>query len=106
MNRPGVIYLITENAQTHGVHDTVENVERKVLCTVKGVTRSEYYNALNAGIQPTCIFVLAMAEEYHNERICKYKGQKYYIQRAYEPDDGGIELTAERSDVNGSDDND
>lgn len=101
MNKPDVIYLITENQRTHGVHDTVTDEERMVYCTVKSVTRTEFYNALNVGIQPEYVFVLAMAEDYNRERLVKYHGQKYRVIRTYEADDGSIELTVERSDVNG-----
>ena len=99
--KPDVIILITESARTHGVHESVTDIERTVLCTVKSVTRSEYYTALNAGIMPEYIFALALAEDYHNERLVKYQGLKYRIRRIYRTDEGGIELTVERSDVNG-----
>lgn len=100
MNRPGVIWLITENARTHGVHETITDTERKVLCTVKSVTRSEYYNALNAGFAPEYVFALALSADYHDERKLKYQGKIYDIRRVYWTDEGGVELTAERSDVN------
>ncbi len=103
MIRADVIYLITETAKTHGVHDTVTDTERMVYCTVSSVSRAEYYDALNVGMQPSYVFILSLADEYQGERLAKYKGQKYRITRVYETDDGGIELTAERSDVNDED---
>jgi len=103
MRKPDVITLITENARTHGVHDTVTDVERTVCCTVMSVSRTEYYNALNAGIMPEYVFALALAEDYNDERTLKYNGKKYRIVRTYITDEGGIELTAERGDVNGGD---
>ena len=101
MNRPDVIYLITENARTHGVHDTVTDEERKVFCTVGSITRSEYYMAQNAGYRPEIMFLLALEEDYQRERSLKYHGQKYRIVRTYPTEDGGIEIYAERSDDNG-----
>lgn len=101
MIRPDVIWLITENSRTHGVHEDVTDAERMVYCTVKSVTRSEYYAALNVGIRPEYIFELALAEDYHGERLAKFHDQKYRIIRTYETDSGSLELTAERSDVNG-----
>ena len=98
-----VIDLITENRSGHGVHEAVTDTARTVMCNVESVRRSEYYNALNAGYRPEFVFKLALAEDYQNERIAKFKGQRYRVIRTYRTDDGGIELTAERSDENGTD---
>ena len=103
MMRADVIDLITETNSAHGVHDAVTEEARTVYCTVRSVTRSEYYNALNAGVKPEYVFVLALAEDYQGERIVMYKGQKFRVIRTYMTEDDGIEITCERSDVNGSD---
>ena len=103
MMRADVIELITETASAHGVHDAVTETARTVYCTVQSVTRTEFYNALNAGIQPEYVFALALAEDYQGERVVRYRGQKYRIIRTYLTDDDGIEITCERSDVNGQD---
>lgn len=103
MNRADVIQLITENRTGHGVHEAVTDTERTVMCTIQSVTRSEYYNALNAGYQPEYVFKLALAEEYQNERLVKYHGQRFRVVRTYRTDDEGIEITVERSDENGTD---
>jgi len=100
MMRADVIDLITETASAHGVHDAVTEEARTVYCTVRSVSRSEFYNALNAGMQPEYVFVLALAEDYQGERVVRYNGQKYRVIRTYRVDDG-IEITCERSDVNG-----
>ena len=102
MMRADVIYLITESERTHGVHDTVTDSERMVYCTVESVTRSEFYTALNVGIQPSLVFRLALAEDYQGERFVKYHNQKYRVVRTYMTDDDGIEITVERSDENGT----
>ena len=101
MMQADVIDLITETASAHGVHDTVTETARTVYCTVRSVTRTEFYNALNAGIQPEYVFVLALAEDYQDERVVRYRGQKYRVVRTYRTEDDGIEITCERSDVNG-----
>ena len=103
MNRADVIRLITENRTGHGVHEAVTDTERTVMCTIQSVTRSEYYNALNAGIQPEYVFKIALAEDYQNERLVKYHGQKFRVVRTYRTNDDGIEITVERSDENGTD---
>ena len=101
MMRADVIDLITETASAHGVHDAVTETARTVYCTVRSVTRSEFYNALNAGVQPEVVFVLALAEDYQGERVVRWKGQKYRVVRTYTTAADGIEITCERSDVNG-----
>ena len=104
MGKPAVIKLITENSRTHGVHEGVEDNARTVYCTVRSVGRSEFYNALNAGIKPEYVFILALEDDYQDERMLDFQGKRYRIVRTYAPEDGGIELTAERSDVNGETD--
>ena len=102
MMRADVIDLITETASAHGVHQSVTETARQVYCTVESVSRSEFYTALNAGIRPEYVFRLALAEDYQGERVARYKGQKFRIIRTYMTSDDGIELTCERSDVNGT----
>lgn len=101
MLRADVIQLIRENRTGHGVHEAVTEEARTVFCTVQSVTRSEYYDALNAGIQPSLVFRLALAEDYENERVIRYKDLKYRVIRTYMTDDDGIEITVERADENG-----
>ena len=100
MMRADVIQLITETASAHGVHESITETAREVMCTVKSVSRSEYYNALNAGINPTYVFYLTLSDDYQGERVVRYKGIKYRVVRTYMTDDDGIEVTVERSDEN------
>jgi hypothetical protein len=103
MTRADVIDLVTENRTGHGVHEAVTDTERTVMCTVESVRRTEYYYAENAGHRPEYVFVLTLAEDYQDERIVKFHGQKFHVVRTYRTDDGGIEITVERSDGNGTD---
>ena len=103
MMRADVIQLITETESAHGVHAAVTETERTVYCTVRSVTRGEFYNALNAGVQPEYVFELALAEDYQGERIVRYHGQKFRVVRTFMNAADGIEITCERSDVNGTD---
>lgn len=103
MNRYDVIDLISETARMHGVHAEVTETVRTVMCTVKSVRQSEYYTALNSGIQPEYVFALALAEDYQDEKYLRYHGQKYHVVRSYRTEDDSIELTAERSDISGED---
>jgi hypothetical protein len=98
MVKADVIYLITEQESAHGVHAPVERTERMVYCQIRSVTRSEFYTALNAGIQPEYVFVLAVAEEYQGERHVRYRDQIFDVVRTYVTEEDGIELTVRRSD--------
>ena len=102
MMRADVIDLITENTAAHGVHTTVTEQARTVYCIVQSVSRSEFYNAMNAGVRPEWVFVLALAEDYQGERVVRYKGQRLKVVRTYVTEIDGIEITCERSDVNGT----
>lgn len=101
MMRADVIELITETASSHGVHEAATEEARTVMCTVESVRQSEFYNALNAGVQPEVVFVLSLAEDYQDERYLRWHGKKYRVIRTYVTRDDGIEITAERGDVNG-----
>lgn len=103
MIRADVIQLIKENRTGHGVHEAVTETTRTVMCEVQSVRRSEYYNALNAGFQPEYVFKLTLAEDYQDERLVMYHGQKFRVVRTYRTDDEGIEITVERSDELGQD---
>ena len=103
MNRADVIQLISESRTGHGVHEAVTETSRTVMCEVQSVRRSEYYEALNAGFRPEYVFVLTLAEDYRNERIVMFHGQKFNVVRTYRTEDDGIEITVERSDENGTD---
>lgn len=103
MMRADVIDLISETRNAHGVHETVTETARTVYCTVQSVTRAEFYNALNAGVQPEYVFRLALAEDYQGERVVRYRTQRFRVVRTYMTADDGIEITVERSDVNGTD---
>lgn len=102
MMRADVIQLITENAAKHGVHTPVTETAREVYCTVQSASRSEFYTAMNAGIQPEYVFKLVLAEDYQGERVVRYNGQKFRVIRTYMTEDDGIEITCGRSDVNGT----
>lgn len=105
MTKAGTIYLITEESRAHGVHEETVPTKRPVLCTVRSVRMTEYYTAMNAGMMPQYQFDLALAEDWHGERKLEFGGKIYDILRTYEREDGGIDITAGRSDVNEPDEN-
>ena len=107
MAKAGVIWLIGENPKAHGVHDQTDRIRRRVLCTVKNVRQSEYYQAYNGGIEPEFQFNLTLAADWHGERLLEYRPRfrtrLYRIIRTYETPSGGLEIIAGREQMNGTD---
>ena len=96
MMKADVITLVKETSQTRGVHETATRSEREVMCTVRSVTRSEFYAAYNAGVDPMYVFELALAEDYEGERLIIYHGVEYSVIRTYVTEADGIEITVQR----------
>lgn len=96
-----ICYLIADTPRAHGIHDRPVSTERMAYCTVQSVGRQEYYAASNVGLSPSLVLKLADTLEYENELKLKFHDQEYRIIRTYMTKDGGIELTVQRSDVNG-----
>lgn len=94
MKRYDAIQLIAETPSVHGVFETPIEETRTVLCEVRSVTRNEVYQAMAVGVNASIVFVLAIAEDYNDEKELLYKGKRYRVIRTYVADDG-IELTCE-----------
>ena len=102
MQKYDVITLVHE-AEAHGVHDTTQERKRYVMCEVRSVGRTEFYTALNAGYEPQIVFVLALAEDYDDERLVIYHGKAYRVIRTYVTASDGIEITVRRDTERGQD---
>jgi SPP1 family predicted phage head-tail adaptor len=61
----------------------VTRQEREVFCQIRSVTRSEFYAAANAGLEPQFVIRLADFAEYDNEQIVEYEGEVFSIIRTY-----------------------
>ena len=71
-----------------------------VLCDLKSVTRSEFYSAAQAGLNPEQVFEIN-GFEYNGETEVEFLGERYSVIRAYRPSYETIELTCERKAKNG-----
>lgn len=98
MNRSGVLSLISESPEAHGIFDTPRETERVVFCTIRSVGYNEYYRALEYDLHPTLVFTLADYAEYQGEKIAVFEGTRYRVIRTYETG-GAIELTCEEVTV-------
>ena len=70
-----------------------EDVELTLLCRKKRVTRSEFYQANQAGLKPSLVVEIRNFE-YENQEFAKFEGKQYRILKTYPIDDSEIlELT-------------
>lgn len=63
---------------------------RALLCSVKSVVRSEFYQASTAGLHPAYT-VYVHPFEYDGEKLAELYGERYSIARTYLTEIAGIE---------------
>ena len=71
-----------------------------VLCNLKSVTRTEFYSAAQAGLNPEQVFEIN-GFEYNGETEVEFLGKRYAVIRTYRTSYETIELTCERKAKNG-----
>ena len=99
MIRADVITLLTETA--HGIFETNTPTETTVFAEIRSVKQSEFYKAMNDGIEPQYVFVLTDYADYGGQKLCKYNDVLYDVIRTYTPVDGQtIEITVKKHEVN------
>lgn len=69
-----------------------EDVEVTLLCRKKKVTRSEFYQANQAGLKPSLVVEIRNFE-YENQEFAKFEGKQYRILKTYPIDSEILELT-------------
>ncbi|AGM99848.1 phage head closure protein [Streptococcus iniae] len=69
-----------------------EEVKTKMLCRKQSITRSEFYQANQAGIRPSLI-VDIHSFEYDNQELAEFDGKRYRIIKTYPVDLEILELT-------------
>lgn len=69
-----------------------EEVKTKLLCRKRSITRSEFYQANQAGIRPS-LLVDIHSFEYENQELAEFDGKKYRIIKTYPVDLEVLELT-------------
>lgn len=70
-------------------------VERKILCSLKGVTKNEFYSAAQSGMKPELVVVINKYD-YQNEQKVEFEGIKYKVIRTFPIRTEELELTCER----------
>ncbi|MGT2743640.1 phage head closure protein [Streptococcus plurextorum] len=69
-----------------------EEVKTVLLCRKKSITRSEFYQANQAGIRPSLV-VDIHSFEYDNQELAEFEGKRYHILKTYPVDLETLELT-------------
>ncbi|HEM4977767.1 TPA: phage head closure protein [Streptococcus suis] len=69
-----------------------EEVKTVLLCRKKSITRSEFYQANQAGIRPSLV-VDIHSFEYDNQELAEFEGKRYRILKTYPADLETLELT-------------
>lgn len=99
MIRADVITLVTESS--HGVFESNTPTTTDVFAEILSVKMTEFYTALNEGIEPQYIFKLTDYADYNGQKIVIYNNVEYDVIRAYTPVNGQtVELTVKRREVN------
>lgn len=76
--------------------------ETAILCKLKSIGRTEFYNATVAGLKPEIIFVIH-GYEYDGQKLVKFEGIQYRVIKTYSVDFEEMELTCERVVADGQD---
>lgn len=92
--------------QTYTVDEAGNSVavrtERVVFVKPRSVSRSEFYQAAQAGLQPSVVLVLSFSTDYEGEKVVEWEGREYSVTRTYHrPDRDSLELTLEERTENG-----
>lgn len=96
MMKAGIVTLIGENPEAHGVGVDPEETRKKVYCTFKSIGMQETYQAMAIGLNPELRVVLAHDFEYNGQKLCEVGGIRYKILRTYVTEADGIELTLQK----------
>lgn len=97
MLKSDVLTLIAESPQAHGVFDTYTPTERTVFCTIRSATYNDILVSGSEGLRPDLVFRIPHDFEYDDEKLCRYNGTLYEVDRTYTPADADwIELTCVR----------
>lgn len=72
-----------------------EEVKTVVLCGLKSIGRTEFYNAAANGLKLELIFVIH-GYEYNGEKLVKFGTKKYNVVRTYSTNFEEIELICEK----------
>lgn len=88
-----VITLISEKTvgQDADGYKKIQETRREVYADVQSVKRSEFFEALKAGVKEVIAFQVS-CHDYKNEKILEYDGIRYHVERSYRTNPDMMEL--------------
>lgn len=91
-----VATLIGDGVKTYDeyLNEHIEPVRYDVFVQVRGVYRSEFYDAAQTGLKPSITFMISNRVDYHGETDIEYEGKTYTVIRTDWVGDG-VNLTCE-----------
>lgn len=96
MVRATTIDLLNESPEAHGVFESVTETVTTVFAEIRSVSRSEFYQAMSAGIEPELVFRLTDYADYNGQKVFTFNSERWRVIRTY-TDGQSIELTARRA---------
>ena len=81
-----IIYLEAETKQEDGIGNISSSIssQKKCYAKVQSVRTSEFYNAIEAGMNPAIEFVIKKLN-YANEKLIEWNNEIYSVIRVVEP---------------------
>jgi SPP1 family predicted phage head-tail adaptor len=85
--------LISKTTEANDIGDSIATeTETVILCGLKSVGRTEFYQANASGLRPERIFVIH-GYEYSGQQTAEFEGVRYSVIRTYETSFEEMELT-------------
>ena len=82
---------VVKTTDTDGYDTTTETLTTVMCDSGNGVTRSEFYEAMKAGIRLTAAFEM-WACDYDGQKVIEHNGKRYNVERAFPLGDGAVQL--------------
>ena len=96
MDRSDVLYLISKNSvQTNDYGWEDHEIKTKVFCDVRSISQSEWFEAGRNGIDHPAFTFVINRNEYKNQQIVEYRGERYGVYRTYRAKNESLELYCE-----------
>ena len=72
-------------------YDTITELKTQVFCSVSGVVRSEFYEALKAGIEMS-ISLEVWEDDYNGAAALEYESKRFKVERSFPTGHGTLQL--------------
>lgn len=96
MDRSDVIKLISKNqVQNADFTWTEQETATEVFCDVRSITQTEWFNAGRNGIEHPAFTFVMNRNEYADQQIVEYRGNRYGVYRTYMAKNENLELYCE-----------